>query len=195
MNSVSKGATLNEIQTTITRGVYSVAGTSGSTGITKTTLSANLAIESNFIYELLFAIVKPFVRALLSPQIMLLFCINLDVMGLVNLEDIGRKDMDLVSDFIFRKLAAIIKKLIIQIKDAIVLYLLEIVRKEIKKLIDEIIILILLEQLNDYIRLLNQIMECLKFFSIGKTITGIDEVNYADIIPEAKGPTPDKNEH
>lgn len=191
MNSVSKAATLNEIQTTITRGVYSVAGTSGSTGITKTTLSANLAIESNFIYELLFAIVKPFVRALLSPQIMLLFCINLDVMGLVNLEDIGRKDMDLVSDFIFRKLAAIIKKLIIQIKDAIVLYLLEIVRKEIKKLIDEIIILILLEQLNDYIRLLNQIMECLKFFSIGKTITGIDEVNYADIIPEAKGPKPD----
>ena len=28
-------------------------------------------------------------------------------------------------------------------------------------------------------------------FGIGKTITGIDEVNYADIIPEAKGPTPD----
>lgn len=191
MNSVSTAATLNEIQTTITRGVYSVAGTSGSTGITKTTLSASLAIESNFIYELLFAIVKPFVRALLSPQIMLLFCINLDVMGLVNLEDIGKKDMDLVSDFIFRKLSAIIKKLIIQIKDAIVLYLLEIVKKEIKKLIDEIIILVLLEQLNDYIRLLNQIMECIRMFGIGKTITGIDEVNYADIIPEAKGPTPD----
>ena len=191
MNSVSTAATLNEIQTTITRGVYSVAGTSGSTGITKTTLSASLAIESNFIYELLFAIVKPFVRALLSPQIMLLFCINLDVMGLVNLDDIGKKDMDLVSDFIFRKLSAIIKKLIIQIKDAIVLYLLEIVKKEIKKLIDEIIILMLLEQLNDYIRLLNQIMECIRMFGIGKTITGIDEVNYADIIPEAKGPTPD----
>ena len=188
MNSVSTAATLNEIQTTITRGVYSVAGTSGSTGITKTTLSASLAIESNFIYELLFAIVKPFIRALLSPQIMLLFCINLDVMGLINLEDIGKRDMDLVSDFIFRKLSAIIKKLIIQIKDAIVLYLLEIVKKEIKKLIDEIIILILLEQLNDYIRLLNQIMECIRLFSIGKTITGIDEVNYADIIPEAKGP-------
>lgn len=188
MNSVSTAATLNEIQTTITRGVYSVAGTSGSTGITKTTLSASLAIESNFIYELLFAIVKPFIRALLSPQIMLLFCINLDVMGLINLEDIGKRDMDLVADFIFRKLSAIIKKLIIQIKDAIVLYLLEIVKKEIKKLIDEIIILILLEQLNDYIRLLNQIMECIRLFSIGKTITGIDDVNYADIIPEAKGP-------
>lgn len=191
MNSVSTAATLNEIQTTITRGVYSVAGTSGSTGITKTTLSASLALESNFIYELLFAIVKPFVRALLSPQIMLLFCINLDVMGLINLNDIGKKDMDLVSDFIFRKLAGIIKKLIIQIKDAIVLYLLEIVKKEIKKLMDEIIILMLLEQLNDYIRLLNQIMECIRMFGIGKTITGIDEVNYADIIPEAKGPTLD----
>lgn len=188
MNSTSTAATLNEIQTTITRGVYSVAGTSGSTGITKTTLSVNLAIESNFLYELLFAIVRPFVRALLSPQIMLLFCINLDVMGLINLNDLGKKDMDLVSDFIFRKLAGIIKKLIIQIKDAIVLYLLEIVKKEIKKLIDEIIILMLLEQLNDYIRLLNQIMECIRKFGIGKTISGIDEVNYADIIPEAKGP-------
>ena len=188
MNSVSTAATMNEIQTTITRGVYSVAGTSGSTGITKTTLSYNLALESNFIYNLLFAIVRPFVRALLSPQIMLLFCINLDVMGLINLQELGQKDMDLVADFIFRKLAGIIKKLIIQIKDAIVLYLLEIVKKEIKKLVDEVVILILLEQLNDYIRLLNQIMECIRKFGIGKTINGIDEVNYADIIPEAKTP-------
>ena len=195
MNSVSTATSLHEIKSTITRGLYSVAGTSGSTGITKTTLSADLAFESNFVYNLLFAIVKPFIRALLSPQIMLLFCINLDVMGLIDLKDLGRGDMDAVSDFIFRKLSGIIKKLIIQIKDAIVLYLLEIVKKEIKKLVDEIIILTLLEQLNDYIRLLNQIMECIRRFGIGKTINGIDEVNYADIIPEAKGPTINKNEH
>jgi len=195
MNSVSTAASLHEIKSTITRGLYSVAGTSGSTGITKTTLSADLAFESNFVYNLLFAIVKPFIRALLSPQIMLLFCINLDVMGLIDLKDLGRGDMDAVSDFIFRKLSGIIKKLIVQIKDAIVLYLLEIVKKEIKKLVDEIIILILLEQLNDYIRLLNQIMECIRRFGIGKTINGIDEVNYADIIPEAKGPTINKDEH
>jgi hypothetical protein len=188
MNSLATAATLNEIKSTITRGVYSVAGTSGSTGITKTTLSSNLVLESNFLYKLLFAIVKPFIRALLSPQIMLLFCINLDVMGLIDLNNLGRADMDLVSDFIFRKLAGIIKKLIVQIKDAIVLYLLELVRREIKKLIDEIIILILLEQLNDYIRLLNQIIECLRNFGIGKTVNGIDDVNYADIIPEAKAP-------
>lgn len=188
MNSVSTAATLNEIKSTITRGVYSVAGTSGSTGITKTTLSMDLAFESNFVYNLLFAIVKPFIRALLSPQIMLLFCINLDVMGLINLKDLNTKDMEIINDFIFRKLSGIIKKLILQIKDAIVIYLLEIVRKEIKKLVDEIIILILLEQLNDYIRLLTQIMECIRRFGIGKTVSGIDEVNYADIIPEAKGP-------
>ena len=190
-NSISTAATLNEIKSTITRGAYSLAGSSGSTGITKTTLSANLAIESNFIYELLSAIVKPFVRALLSPQVILLFCINLDVMGLINLKDLGRGDFDLLNDFIFRKLSGIIKKLIIQVKDMIILYLLDIVKKEIKKLVDEIIILLLLEQLNDYIRLLTQIMECIRLFGIGKTITGIDEVNYADIIPEAKGPTPD----
>lgn len=188
MNEVSTTATLNELKSTITRGVYSVAGTSGSTGITKTSLSFNLAVESNFVYNLLLAIVKPFVRALLSPQIMLLFCINLDVMGLINLKDLNTKDMEIINDFIFRKLSGIIKKLILQIKDAIVIYLLEIVRKEIKKLVDEIIILILLEQLNDYIRLLTQIMECIRRFGIGKTVSGIDEVNYADIIPEAKGP-------
>ena len=188
MNSLATAATLNEVKSTITRGVYAVAGSSGSTGITKTTLSANLAFESNFLYNLLFAIVRPFVRALLSPQVMLLFCINLDVMGLIDLNNLGSADMDLVSDFIFRKISAIIKKLIIQIKDAIVLYLLEVVKKEIKKLIDEIVILILLEQLNDYIRLLTQIIECLRKFGIGKTVGGIDEVNYADIIPEAKAP-------
>ena len=193
MNSVSTASSLHEIKSTITRGLYYVAGTSGSTGITKTTLSADLAFESNFVYNLLFAIVKPFIRALLSPQIMLLFCINLDVMGLINLKDLSRGDMDAVSDFIFRKLSGIIKKLILQIKDAIVLYLLEIVKKEIKKLNDEIIILILLEQLNDYIRLLNQIMECIRKFGIGKTVSGIDDVNYADIIPEAKGPTINKD--
>lgn len=190
MDSIATAATLNEIKSTITRGVYSVAGTSGSTGVTKTILSANLAVESNFLNNLLFAIVRPFVRALLSPQIMLLFCINLDVMGLIDLNNLGKRDMDAVSDFIFRKLAGIIKKLIIQIKDAIVLYLLEIVRKAITKLVDEIVILMFLEQLNDYIRLLNQIMECIRLFGIGKTLNGIDEVNYADIIPEAKGPKP-----
>lgn len=190
MDSVATAATLNEIKSTITRGVYSVAGTSGSTGITKTILSANLAVESNFLNNLLFAIVRPFVRAILSPQIMLLFCINLDVMGLIDLNNLGKRDMDAVSDFIFRKLAGIIKKLIIQIKDAIVLYLLEIVKKAITKLVDEIVILMFLEQLNDYIRLLNQIMECIRLFGIGKTLNGIDEVNYADIIPEAKGPKP-----
>ena len=190
MDSIATAATLNEIKSTIARGVYSVAGTSGSTGVTKTILSANLAVESNFLNNLLFAIVRPFVRALLSPQIMLLFCINLDVMGLIDLNNLGKRDMDAVSDFIFRKLAGIIKKLIIQIKDAIVLYLLEIVRKAITKLVDEIVILMFLEQLNDYIRLLNQIMECIRLFGIGKTLNGIDEVNYADIIPEAKGPKP-----
>lgn len=190
MDSVATAATLNEIKSTITRGVYSVAGTSGSTGVTKTTLSADLAIESNFLNQLLFAIVRPFVRALLSPQIMLLFCINLDVMGLIDMNNLGKRDMDAVSDFIFRKLAGIIKKLIIQIKDAIVLYLIEIVKKAITKLVDEIVILMLLEQLNDYIRLLNQIMECIRLFGIGKTLNGIDDVNYADIIPEAKGPKP-----
>ena len=188
MNSVSTAASLNEITQTLTREVYSVAGTSGSTGITKTTLSVELGLESNFLYELLFAIVRPFVRAILSPQIMLLFCVNLDVMGLINLNELGRGDYDLVSDFIFRKLAGIIKQLIKQIKNAIVLYLLDLVKKEIKKLVDEVIILILLEQLNDYIRLLNQIMECLRKFSIGITVSGIDEVNYADIIPEKNVP-------
>ena len=188
INETSTAATLNELTSTITRGAYSVAGSSGSTGITKTTLSASLAFESNFVYELLLAIIKPFVRALLSPQIMLLFCINLDVMGLINLKDLGRGDMDAVSDFIFRKLSAIIKKLIIQIKDAIVLYLFEEAKKAIKKLIDEIIILILIEQLNDYMRLLTQILECLAKFGIGITVNGIDDVRYADIIPELKSP-------
>ena len=98
------------------------------------------------------------------------------------------RDFDLVGDFIFRKLAGIIKVLIKQIKDAIILYLLDLVKKEIQKLIDEVIILILLEQLNDYIRLLNQIMECLRLFGIGITVNGIDEVNYADIIPEKNTP-------
>ena len=96
--------------------------------------------------------------------------------------------MDLVSDFIFRKLSGIIKKLIIQIKNTIVVYLINIIKKAVKKLVDEVIILLLLEQLNDYIRLLNQIMECIRLFGIGKTVSGIDEVNYADIIPELKTP-------
>ena len=61
-------------------------------------------------------------------------------------------------------------------------------KEEVKKLVDEVVILLLLEQLNDYIRLLTQIMDCLNRFSIGITLNGIDDVNYADIIPEKKTP-------
>lgn len=188
MNSVSTAATMHDLRTTLTRSVYDVAGTSGSTGIMKTTLSYDLAGDSNFVYNLLYAIVRPFVRAIMSPQIMLLFCINLDVMGLINLEDLGKGDVDAISDFIFRKLSGIIKKLIVQIKDAIVVYLLEVVRKDLKKLIDEVATIILLEQLDDYIRLLNQILECIRRFGTGITLNGIDEVAYADIIPVKNNP-------
>ena len=188
LNSIATSTTLNEVSSTIKRGVYAVAGSSGSTGITKTTLSVNLSVESNFVYQVLFAIVKPLVRAILSPQIMLLFCINLDTMGLINLKGIASGDIDLINDFIFRKLSGIIKKLIVQIKDLIVKYLLEIVRKTINKKIEEVAILLLLEQMDDYIRLLNQIMECIRKFGIGTTVSGIDEVTYADIIPEEKIP-------
>ena len=104
-------------------------------------------------------------------------------MGIINLKNLGKKDFSLVTDFIFRQLSAIIKKLIIYIKDEILLYLFDLLKKKIKELIDQVIILMLLEQLNDYIRLLTQIIECLSKFSIGKTITGIDEVHYADIVP------------
>ena len=186
MNSVSTDATLNEIHSTITRGVYSVAGTSGSTGITKTELSYNLSYESNFVSQLLMAIMKPFIRLLLSPQVILLFCINLEVMGLVNLQDLSKGDCDAVIDFIFRKLAGIIKKFIVLVKNMIIRFLLTLVKKVIKKLVDEVIKILLLEQLNDYIRLLEQILECIRKFGIGKTLTGIDDVNYADIIPEVK---------
>lgn len=189
MNSVSTAATKNDITTTIQRQLYNVEGTSGSTGVTNTTLSASLLMETNFIHELLFAIIKPFVRALLSPQVMLLFIINLDTMGLINIQEIGESaDMMVVSDFIFRKISGIIKKMIIFIKNKIIKYLFELAKKLIKDLIDKVIIMILLEQLNDYIRLLTQILDCIRRFGIGVTVSGIDEVTYADIIPEANGP-------
>ena len=188
MNQASNAATLNEITSMITRGVYSVNGTSGSTGITKTTLSFNLAMESNFVHELLFAITRPFVRAVLSPQVMLLFCINLETMGLINLKDYARGDIDLLSDFIFRKLSGVFKNLIIQIKDTILGFLLDLVKRAVKDLTDKVVIIILLEQMNDYIRLLEQILECIRNFGIGRLLNGIDEVQYADIVPEAKIP-------
>lgn len=194
MNSIATAATFNEIASTITRAAYEVEGTSGSTGITKTTLSPVLSFETNFINDLLAAIIKPFTRALLSPQIMLLFCINLDTMGLINLKDLSTGDIDFVNDFIFRKIAGIIKKLAIQIKDTFIRYFLEVIWKEVKKLISDVGILLLLEQLNDYIRLLNQIMDCIRRFGIGTTVHGIDEVTYADIIPEANGPKIDLND-
>lgn len=97
--------------------------------------------------------------------------------------------MNLISDFIFTSLSGIIKKFIIQIKDQIIKFLLQLVKKVIQELMDEIIILILLEQMNDYIRLLTQVMECIRlFFGLGKTVNGIDEVNYADIIPLINNP-------
>ena len=55
-------------------------------------------------------------------------------------------------------------------------------------MVDEVAITLLLEQLDDYIRLLNQIMECIRRFGIGTTLNGIDEVTYADIIPEENTP-------
>ena len=98
--------------------------------------------------------------------------------------------MSLIMSLIYNKIFALLKSLIIYIKDVITVFFRDLIIEKLKPLITKYYALILMEQLVDWLRLLDLARKALPYlpmislmglFRSKNVKTTIDDVNYADI--------------
>jgi hypothetical protein len=144
------------------------------------TISEKLSYDWQF--ELLRMLVYPFVRPLFTPKVIFLLLVNKKIMG--NLDDISSMNGDKLIDSLYNSIFHIIRDIIIQLKDLLVEMLLSYILKKLTPLISLCASRLLMETLQVYKDLLNQILEnCAFGWNNNPLIGNIDNVNYADIIP------------
>ena len=172
-SSKSTGSTFNQLKSV----VYEAIGQDRMS----VSEDSRLVFNSNdqWLKELLLQLIMPFVNAILSPQVMLLFAINLEAMGLV--QGFNDPRFGKVMSFIFGKIFSVIFGVIRIIKDFIVNWLIDLLKRWIIPLIIRVQAFLLLEKTRIWLEVLMAALACLPSFR--KPIGTIDEVNYADIIP------------
>ena len=190
--NISNGASLNEDTNSITTTIYDIANAGATTKEQiVTSLGFDLSVRSNFISDVIYAIIMPLVRAVFSPQIMLLFMINFEVMGLIDLSNLGDdKTFDKLMSLVMRKLVGAVVTIVKQIKDAIATILYRLLEKELKPLLDELQLMLILEELDAWLLLLKQALGIFR----NSDETSIDDVNYADITKVQNIPDKEKGE-
>lgn len=177
-NNIAEGAVLNEDTATITMAVFDIAMKPGQKGQVLTTLGLDLSMQSNFLTDILYAIIMPLIRAIFSPQVMLLFMINFEVMGLIDLSNLEGSAFDKLISAVFRKLVGALINVAKQIKDAVATILYRLLEDTIKPILDDLMLALILEELDAWLILLRQ---ALNLFRKNQEMTMLDDVHYADI--------------
>ena len=183
-DSISSDVALNKDTMTITRNVFDIALKPGEKGQVLTSLGLDMSATSNLLTDIIYAITMPLIRAVFSPQVMLLFMINFEVMGLVDLSNLEGDAFDKLISAIFRKLVGSVMNIAIQIKDAIATILYRLLEKTIKPILDDVLLALILEELDAWLILLREALNILN----KNDIPLLDDVHYADIRKEQTKP-------
>ena len=179
VNEINSMATLNEKISTISKTVYDISAIPAQDAAIEISDKLSLDFNEKWINDVVMALVMPLAKAILTPKVMLLFLINFQIMGMININDI--KSLNDVMDLILKKMIAIIISLVRYIKDKIVEFLLKLFFDVAEELIVKWGILVLKEKLDAWLTLLAEAISCIPLFSFGNVLTQIDDVNYADI--------------
>ena len=154
-----------------------------------------VSTDGNILKKLLWSIIMPILLSIFTPQVILLLYINFDLMGLLKSEDFLKNDFGMIFNLILNKIFALVKSIILFIKDKIIELLLVFFFEKIVPLLVKYEMLILLERLGYWLEILKSAISCMPTFKFkrNKTIGSIDDVNYADIInvqetPESVNP-------
>lgn len=138
-------------------------------------------------FELLRMLAYPFIRPLFTPKVIFLLLVNQKIMG--SLEDVENLDLNTILDSLYKALFAIIKDIIIKLKDLLVEMFLSWIMEKVKPLIELFAAKLLMETLQMYKDLLIQLLDaCVFGWNNNKLVGVIDNVNYADIIPTQTEP-------
>lgn len=180
LNTINSMATMNEKLSTITKTVYDIAAIPAKDNAIEVSDKLSVGYSSKWVNEIVMALMKPLIKSILSPKVMLLFIINFDIMGLINLDDIH--SFDDIMNLFYKKIMSAFISIAKYIKDKIIEYLLSLFFKYVEPLIIQFYIVLLTENLQYWLELLNEAMLCVKLFGFNRNVlTQIDDVNYADI--------------
>ena len=187
LNEINSTATINEKIETLTKNLYEISTIPSQDASIEVSDNNGLEFNNEWLQNTLMAIIRPLVKALLSPKIMVLFIINFQILGLIKIDDL--KDNDIIMELLYKKIVGIIISLIAYIKNKIVEFLLGLFYKKITPILEKVYAIIATERLEYWITLLEEARRCLSgLFSLfqnkSKVITEIDDVNYADIRQE-----------
>lgn len=151
-------------------------------------VSPNFSLNYDWQFELMRMLAYPFIRPLFSPKVLFLLVMNKKIMG--NIDEMTFDDIEEKFSNLLNGLFAIIKDIIIKLKDKLIELFMNLVMDKLKPLLELFALRLLAETLKMYKDLLNQLLtECLIWFDFGGKITGaIDDVNYADITPSQVEP-------
>lgn len=178
LDSINSTATMNETITEITKTVYDIASIPSEDSSVKASDGSVAMANSNWLNRIVSAIMKPIVKSLLTPQVMLLFVINLETVGMLNIDG----DFDKIYELIFKKILSLFVGLARYIRDKIVEFLLKLFKERIQPMLVQWSAILVSENINDWIRLLLEAIQCIPRFNIKTDLTEIDNVQYADIV-------------
>ena len=189
IDNISSNAIQNGTITEIKKMVTEVAVTPGVGG----SVDFSMGGGENILTKLLWAIVMPIIMSIFTPQVLLLFFINLELMGLIRIDEFLGYDFTKILNFIFNKIFTIVKSIIIFIKDKIIEFLINILFEVIMPLILKTQLVLLLEKINDWLTILKAAIACLPTFSFSlnkrfKIYGSVNEVSYADIVNDQNTP-------
>ena len=179
MNEINSMATMNEKISSISRTVYDIAAIPTQDASIEISDKLSIGYNEKWLNDVIMALVMPLAKALLSPKVMLLFIINFEIMGMININDI--KSIDDIMNLFIKKIISIIISLVKYVRDKIIEFLYKLFVQTIRPIIIKWGVIILAEKLADWIALLEEAISRIPLFSFATTQTAIDDVNYADI--------------
>lgn len=188
LNDIGNAATLNEQQTVIQNLFNGVASATASQN-GEVTIKDKFTFGDNIIFDLIKESVTQIVLQVLSPKVMILYAINSYFMG-----DAADGDFSKINVMnLLKGLTNLIINIVKQVLDIIINELLLYLLNELKELLNAILRKIILERLEYYIEIINGLLSLIKMFYNafkGKPNPDsiIDNVNYADIIPQQNKP-------
>ena len=186
LDSASSAATLFDKKTIVANSFDEISATPTQDASLLIADGLGLGYDSNWLVNLLTSFIEPVVKSVLSPKVMALIVINFDAAGLISIESLLTGGIAGILEFIKQKILGLLVQLIRLLKDIIIEVVMKFLREKIMPLIMRWKALRIMEKIQYYMNLLKEALECLKLFSFNTptVITQIDNVNYADIVPE-----------
>lgn len=190
IDQVSASASMEGTTTNINKLVTEVTVTPGAEG--SIDYGFEVKTDGNLLKKFLWAIVKPILMSLFTPQLMLLLYINFELLGLTtnDAKSFNAQDFGKILNFLMNKIFRMIKSIILFIKDKIIELLLVFFYEKIMPLLIKWKLILVLEYLTYWLSILKAALNCLPLykFKLPKTISSIDNVDYADIIAPQETP-------